>query len=410
MSEATERRRENSAPVPSAVEPGDRVRETPAQDPGPAQELPPAPEGTASGEAGSPSAGDGQPPRRSRVMRAILMAIGVGAVAVGSGFFWLHGGRFVGTDDAYVQAAKLIVATDVSGLVATVNVREGAAVRKGDLLYQLDLRQFQIALDSATANMNETMLSIQAMKDDYQVLLSEIAAQQAQVALDQATFDRTSKLQHDNFASKANFDQAQYTLELDKANLASLEHKAQSQLSRLGGNPDIRVTDHPLYFQAKAAVDEAQRALDHAAVRAPFDGIVTRVDALQPGDYLVAETAGITGSGAIGLVAADQVWVTAQMKETDLTFVKDGDRVAITVDAYPGHVWNGTVESIAPATGAEFSILPAQNSSGNWVKVVQRIPVRIGLEVLPGAPALRAGMSATVSIDTGHQRSWRDLL
>lgn len=338
------------------------------------------------------------------------MAAGIGAVAVGSGAFWLHGGRYVGTDDAYVQAAKLVVATDVSGLVASVDVHDGQKVAKGDLLFQLDLRAFQIALESAAAHLDATALSIQAMKDDYQVLLSEVAAQQAAVELDQATYDRTAALQRDSFASKASFDQARFTLDLDKAKLASLQHKAKSQLSQLNGDPDIAVTDHPLYRQAKAEVDEAQRALDHASVRAPFDGVATRVDALQPGQYLVAETAGVTGAGAIGLVATDGMWVTAQMKETDLTFVRDGDPVSIMVDTYPGLVWHGTVETISPATGSEFSILPAENSSGNWVKVVQRIPVRVAIETPPGAPALRAGMSVTVSIDTGHTRSWRDLL
>lgn len=422
MSEALEsvRADESVRTDPSAIA-GDRepvalvdrtATEIPAKlfDPNPAPQSPtqPTPPSRPSPD-GSPPDG-AKPPRRRHMLRPILMAAGIGAVAIGSGVFWLHGGRFAGTDDAYVQAAKLVVATDVSGLVASVNVREGQPVAKGDLLYQLDLRQFQIARADAKARLDDTALSIQAMKDDYQVLLAEAAAQEAQVALDQATFDRVSKLKRDNFASKANFDQAQYALELDKAKLASLQHKAQSQLSQLGGDPDIAVADHPLYRQAQAAVDEARRALDHASVRAPFAGVVTRVDSLQPGDYLVAQTAGLTGAGAIGLVATDHMWVTAQMKETDLTFVKPGDPVTITVDTYPGQVWHGTVESISPATGSEFSVLPAENASGNWVKVVQRIPVRIQIETPPGAPVLRAGMSATVAIDTGHRRSFRDLL
>jgi membrane fusion protein (multidrug efflux system) len=172
----------------------------------------------------------------------------------------------------------------------------------------------------------------------------------------------------------------------------------------------LPVTQHPQYLQAKAQVDEAQREFDHTIVRAPFGGRVTQVDALQPGTYLVAQTAALTNTGAIGLVSTDDVWVEANMKETDLTYVKRGDHVDIAVDTYPGQVWSGTVESIAPASGSEFSILPAQNSSGNWVKVVQRITVRIKLNPAAGQPPLRAGMSVTADIDTGHRNSLADLL
>jgi membrane fusion protein (multidrug efflux system) len=189
-----------------------------------------------------------------------------------------------------------------------------------------------------------------------------------------------------------------------------LRQQAQVELAKLHGNPNIPVTEHPLYRQAKAQLDEAQRQLDHATVRAPFSGVVTQVDALQPGTYLVSQTAAMTQSGAIALVSDNQAWVTAQMKETDLTYVKPGNQVDITVDTYPGQVWSGTVDSVSPASSSEFSVLPAQNSSGNWVKVVQRVPVRIGITRKPGAAVLRSGMSVYVSIDTGHRRSLGDFL
>jgi membrane fusion protein (multidrug efflux system) len=181
------------------------------------------------------------------------------------------------------------------------------------------------------------------------------------------------------------------------------------QLARLGGNPDFDVTQHPQYLQAKAQVDEAQRQLDHTVVRAPFDGVATQVAALQPGTYLVAQTAALTNTGAVALVATNDVWVDANMKETDLTHVKTGDKVKVWVDTYPGHAWSGTVESIAPAAGSEFSILPAQNSSGNWVKVGQRVPVRVRIDPKSEKLQLRAGMSATVEIDTGHRRTLSEL-
>ena len=223
------------------------------------------------------------------------------------------------------------------------------------------------------------------------------------------TYERFATLVRTDAASRAQYDQARFTLAVDQSKLQSLKQQAQVQLAKLAGNPDIAVTDHPQYQQVKSQVDEAQRQLDHSVVRAPFAGIATQVDALQPGTYLVSQTAALTSAGAIGLVSSERVWIDAFMKETDLTYAKAGDPVEISVDTYPGRTWSGTVESISPASASQFSILPAQNASGNWVKVVQRIPVRISVQRKPGDPVLRSGMSVTVDIDTGHRRSLRDL-
>ncbi len=174
-------------------------------------------------------------------------------------------------------------------------------------------------------------------------------------------------------------------------------------LARLNGDPNVGVTTLPAYRQANARVTEAQRELDHTIVHAPYDGVVTQVSTLQAGMFLPA------GTAAFGLVSSDDIWVDAQPKETELTWVKPGDAADVTVDTYPGHVWHGTVESVAPASGSQFAILPAQNASGNWVKVVQRIPMRVRVEMKPGDPALRAGMSAEVDVDTGHARTLADL-
>jgi len=344
-----------------------------------------------------------------RRKRFILLVVVPFIAVVGGLFFFFSGGRYVSTDDAYVHAAKLMVSTDISGIVSEVDVHEGQTVNKGDLLFRVDPRQFQIALDNAKANMAQTGLSLEAMKQDYKRMLDDVAAQQSKVDLDQTIFDRNSALLHNNTVSKADYDQARLNLESDKNRLESLRKLAQVQLARLGGSPDLEVTQHPQYLQAKAQVDEAQRQLDHTVVRAPFDGVVTQVAALQPGTYLVAQTAALTNTGAVALVGTSDLWIDANMKETDLTHVTAGDRVKITVDTYPGHKWTGTVASIAPATGSEFSILPAQNSSGNWVKVVQRIPVRIHVDPKSDKLPLRAGMSVTVDIDTGHHRTFSEL-
>ena len=193
------------------------------------------------------------------------MVGGVAVVLIGAGVFWWRGGRYASTDDAYVKAAKLLVSTDVSGLVASVDVRNNQQVKAGQVLFRIDPLQFRIALDNAKANLGETALTIELMKDDYQRMLSDVAAQEAQVSLDQVTYDRFAYLVERDDASRQNYDRARYTLALDKSRLELLRQTAQVQLAKLAGKPDIEVTAHPLYQQAKAQVDEAQRQLDHTA-------------------------------------------------------------------------------------------------------------------------------------------------
>lgn len=342
-------------------------------------------------------------------LRLTLMAGGVAVVAIVSAAVWFAGGRYVSTDNAYVRAAKLMVSTDVSGIVSEVDVKEGQKVKAGDVLFRVDPEPFQTAVDSAKAQLDLTALNIEAMKEDYQRILNGIAGQQAQVDLAQANYDRAAQLVKSGSTSKANYDQTRYALEAGQKQLEALKDQAKVQLAKIGGRPDLPVTEHPQYLEAKAKLAELERQLDHTVVRAPFGGTVTQVSALQPGTYLVSQTAALTNTGAVALVSTDNMWVEANMKETDLTWVKPGDRAYVYVDSYPGKVWRGVVESISPATGAEFSILPAQNSSGNWVKVVQRITVRVRVERKPDDPELRAGMSTTVEIDTGHRRTLSDL-
>ncbi len=341
--------------------------------------------------------------RRSRLLRPVLMLGGIAVVAVGAGLFWLNGGRYVSIDNAYVRADKLALATDVSGIVAAIPVHEGQQVRKGDVLFRLDDRQFRIALQSAQADLAQTRLQLEAAKRDYDRMLKDVAAKQAQVGADQARFDRAAGLVGRGDVSRQTYDDARYQLATDQQTLASSQVAAQVQLAKLGGDPAADVATMPSYLKSQATVAEAQRQLDHATVQAPMDGIVTGVAAAQPGLYLAASNA------AFGLVSTDNVWVEANPKETELTWVKPGNPVEVAVDTYPGRTWRGTVDSIAPVSGSEFSILPAQNSSGNWVKVVQRITIRIRLDRKPDDPPLRAGMSVEADVDTGHTRSLHDL-
>ena len=341
------------------------------------------------------------------MVRRVLMIGGVAIVAIASLAFWLVGDRYVGTDDSYVHAAQLMVSTDVSGLVTEVDVREGDHVKPGQVLFRIDPKQFEIALDNATANLGQTRLTLLSMKDDYARMLKDIAAQQAQVALDEVTFNRYATLLRLDSIAQAQYDQGRFTLASARSTFGSLKEQAQVQLAKLGGNIATPVERSPQYLQAKAQVDEAQRQLDHATVRAPFDGMVTEVDSLQPGTLVVSALSAFTTTSAVGLVSTRNVWVEANMKETDITHVHRGQPVAVSVDTYPGRTWNGQVDSISPATGSDFSVLPAENASGNWVKVTQRVTVKIGLDLRPGDPPLRAGMSTFVSIDTGHRRWFR---
>ena len=338
------------------------------------------------------------------LLRTVLMVGGVLIVVIGAGYYWLTGGRIVSIDNAYVRAGKLSVSTDVAGIVQQVAVKDGEHVHAGEVLFRLDPRQFEIALAGAQASLAQVALQMEAAKRDYQRMLSDVQAKQAQVQSDQASYDRYANLVKGGSVTRAEYDDARFRLAADRAALESLKVQAQVQLARLGGDPDVEVTRTPEYLKAQAQVDEAQRQLDHSVVHAPFDAIATQVDSIQPGTYLGASVA------AFGLIATDNVWIEANPKETELTYVKPGDKVTFTVDAYPGRVWHGTVASISPNSGSEFSILPAQNSSGNWVKVVQRIPLRVKIDRQQGDPDLRAGMSVVVDIDTGHVRHWSDLI
>jgi membrane fusion protein (multidrug efflux system) len=340
--------------------------------------------------------------RRDRIRWGLFALLPL--VLIIGAYWYVTGGQIMSTDDAYVEADKVGISTDVAGIVKDVNVKENQQVEAGQVLYRLDPRQFQIALDNAKANLAQTALSIEAMKQDYARMVSDVAAQQAQVDLDQTNFNRAAMLLKSGTATQAAYDQAQATLQTDKSKLEALREQAQVQLARLGGKADIDVTQHQQYLQANAQVEEAQRQLDHTVVTAPFAGIVTDVSAIAPGKYLAASTT------AFFLVDTDRVWVTANPKETELTYVRPGQPVTITVDTYPGVEWHGTVESISPAAAQEFSLLPAQNTSGNWVKVVQRVPMRVRVDTSDNTkPPLRAGMSVEIDVDTGHARGFPHL-
>ncbi|MDE1939510.1 MAG: HlyD family secretion protein [Alphaproteobacteria bacterium] len=340
-------------------------------------------------------------------LRRVAMISGVAAVAAVSLVAYLTGGRYVGTDDSYVHAAKLMVTTDVSGLVKSVDVTQGEHVKKGQILFQLDPRPFQIAVDNAKAALDQSVLDIESMEATYKGMLAQVTAQQAQVSLAQTTYNRDLSLAKANAIASLTLDQARSTLQSAQATLVSIQENARTELAKLNGNPNLPPQQAPQYQQAQAALAEAQRQLNHATVRAPFEGDVTEVDSLQPGTLVISALSAFTTTSAVGLVSSSDVWISANMKETDLTHVRVGDPVSIAVDTYPGHTWHGHVDAVSQASDSAFSALPSENASSNWVKVVQRIPVRIKLDLKPGDPPLRAGMSTVVTIDTHHRRWYR---
>jgi len=341
-------------------------------------------------------------------LRRFLMLGGVVVVLGASSAMYLTGGRYVGTDDAYVKAAQLTVTTDVSGIVASVNVHEGQRVKKGEELFRIDAEPFQIALANAEASAVQAQMTVSTLKADYQNSLQQVRAQEAQVNVAKTTLDRYTALADRGAIASTLIDQQRATYLSALATLDSLRQTVAADLARLGGDPDLPVEQFPDHMKARAAVHEAKRQIDHTVVRAPFDGTVAAVSSLQPGALIISAMSGFSTTSAVGLVSEQNMWIEANMKETDLTRMQEGQGVEITIDSYPDCRWTGTVEAIAAASGSAFSPLPAQNTSGNWVKVVQRIPVHVRLDKNSCAARLSTGMSATVSIDTGQTR-WQRL-
>ena len=341
--------------------------------------------------------------KQPKTLRRLLLALGPIVVLAGGLFAWSAGGRYVSTDNAYVHAGKLTVATDVSGIVANVAVKESQKVEKGQVLFTFDQEPFKIALAGAEANLGTVRNQLTTLQATYRQKQSQIDQAKTDVAFYETGFLRQQDLLKRGVSAQATFDQARRDLDAARERVAMTQHDAEATLAQLGGSADAPIEQNASYLAAQAQVDKAKRDLTRTTVLAPIPGIVTNVDALQVGEYLPA------AQPAFSLVSSADVWVEANPKESDLTYLKPGEAATVTIDAYPGREWQATVTSLAPATGTEFSVLPAQNATGNWVKVVQRVPIRLAVQLPADAPPLRTGMSANVEIDTGHRRQFADL-
>jgi membrane fusion protein, multidrug efflux system len=263
----------------------------------------------------------------------------------------------------------------------------------------LDDLPFRLALQRADAQVGNVANDLNALKANYRDMQAQIQQAQDDIDYYDREFHRQQDLAAKNIASQQTFDAAHRNLKNAQQKLASLNQQLAAIAANLNGDPDGPVEQNPRYLDALAQRDEAARQLAHTVIKAPFAGIVTNVPSIAPGKYLQASTT------AFFLVATDHVWVDANPKETELTYVRPGQSVTVAVDTYPDTQWSGSVESISPAAAQEFSLLPAQNTSGNWVKVVQRIPMRVRVDTSnKNLPPLRAGMSVEVEVDTGHTR------
>ncbi|MCB1412623.1 MAG: HlyD family secretion protein [Xanthobacteraceae bacterium] len=347
-------------------------------------------------------------PRRSfwQRHRRVLLLVVLPLVAVAGGLtFYLNGGRYVTTDDAYVGAQKVLVTPDISGKIDKVVVREGQQVKKGDLLFEIDPVPFRLAVRQATAKLNEAKVSYDDLRTNLKLYARSSELSQQSIALKQRDVERKSALVKSNAGSQLDLEKSMAGMVQAQGLNQILQQRIASTRSQLLGNPDLPLAEFPAYMQAKAALEEAERNLRHTELRAPIDGVATQVDNIQLGRFVAA------GTPVFSIIDTSAPWVDANPKESDFTYVDVGQPVTLDVDAFPNHSFKGTIGSLSPGTGAQFAILPPQNATGNFVKIVQRIPVRIYFDSNDAfVRKLKAGMSVYVSIDTNHRRTLAGLL
>jgi membrane fusion protein, multidrug efflux system len=349
--------------------------------------------------AAPPAAPPAPPPAprpRKPWLRRVLLTLGPLVVLAGAAYVYVTTGRLVGTDNAYVKADVGIVAAQVTGPIVDVAVRENQPVQQGEVLFTIDEAPFRVALDRADAQLGAIHDYVEGIRASYRQKLEELELDKTNAAYEKREYERIRALVERKLASEMSADEARHKSDVAAQDLVVTQRSLDEIRARLGGDPDRPLTEQSAYLAAKSMRDTAVLDLEHTVVRAPFDGIASKVPKV--GHYVAP------GAAVMSVIANREMWVEANYKETDLTHVQVGQPVSVRVDTYPDREWRGTVQSISQATGAEFSVIPAQNATGNWVKVTQRIPVRIAIERRAGDPELRVGMSAEIEIDTGYER------
>jgi membrane fusion protein (multidrug efflux system) len=337
--------------------------------------------------------------KRSGTRRFVVLVV-VPLIALALGFvWWLNGGRYVTTDNSYVGANKVLITPQVTGAVVAVHVIEGQKVKTGDPLFDIDPEPYEIALALAKGRLDSAKVAFANLRSSYVSNRDQIKMGEDAVRVRQADFDRKNELAGHGTGTTADRDTSMGNLIQAKQILEFVRQQQATTMVKLGGSLDALIDNFPDYIQAKAGVQDAERNLRKTKIVAPIDGVATQVTQIELGRVAPA------GQPVFAVVADTGLWVDANPKESDMTFVREGQPATVTIDAFPDAVWNGTVCSIAPGTGAQFAILPPQNASGNWVKVVQRVPLRFCFGPDVDTSNLRSGMSAYLSVDTGRVRS-----
>jgi membrane fusion protein (multidrug efflux system) len=342
------------------------------------------------------------PPGRRALVRLVLLAGVPMLAAAGALMVWRAGGRYVTTDNAYVKADIVQIAPEVSGQVVEVAVGDHARIEAGAVLLRVDPGPFRLALAKAEAELEAARALVETARATYRETRSELGELESRAAHLARQARRQHELAARGVAPATRMEETQNEAQVARERVNVVRQRLTRLLTTLKGDPDLPVDEHPTVLERIADRDRAALDLARTTVTAPTAGVVVNMR-LQRGEQVRAATP------VFALVAERRPWVEANLKETTLTNVEIGQRVDVVLDIYPDVAWSGEVESISPATGAEFAVLPPQNASGNWVKVVQRLPVRIRLHRHAGEPALRAGVTATVSIDTGRQRRLGDV-
>lgn len=332
----------------------------------------------------------------SKLRLFLLVVVPLVAIIVAV-VLYLRGGRYISTENAYVKSNVVAISSDVNGRAVEVLVKENQLVSKGDVLFRLDANPLKLDVKQAQVQMDVARADIEALRAEHSEALVSVTEANARVEYLWREFERQKSLKKQGLGGGQAHDEARFELRAAQQRVTVLKERTRKSLATFNGNPDLPVEEHPAYLSASVAYEMAMSQLGKASIVAPANGIVSNVQ-LQVGEFVEA------GTAVFSLIENSHVWVEANLKETQLTYIKEGQKAKLKVDAYPDVEWQATVASIAPATGAEFTLLPPQNATGNWVKVVQRVPVNLLVEAAEDSPVLRAGMTVSVRIDTEHQR------
>ncbi|MFJ3469032.1 HlyD family secretion protein [Pseudomonas sp. NPDC090201] len=357
---------------------------------------------TAQPGAASPAmtpAAPAQKPLKAKLRPWLMIGVPLMAAVVGIAHYSATA-TIVSTDNAYARIAKTAINARVSGQVVEISVEDNQWVRKGQMLYRINPEPFQIAVNRADAQLSVARLRIDSLKASYRQQQAELQSAREQADFDQKEFSRKKALVATDFVSRAVFERAETDLKVSRQRVVSIEQQIANTVVALNGDANVEVDSHPSVREARAQLDEAKLWLSYATVYAPEDGIVAKVDDLQVGNFVN------NGAPAFALLSDKHIWVEANFRETEVTHMRVGQSADISIDTYPGQVFKAHVVSMSPGAGSDFSLLPPENATGNWVKVVQRVPVRLELDAIDAEHPLYSGISATVRVDTGVSTAW----